>query len=705
MKNILQIPWPWRFALVLLVTIVLSFVVARHLTIEQDVVASIERSRPDEAALFHQLQSRGLFQDRVFIKWLNTDPQLREETLKALEEAAYRPVSNIALPALEAADVYRLLPFFPSDKLKDLLSVERLDQILSEVRSGLSLPGGVGMVKMLASDPLLLSRELPKLMGSAGEGGDVLVAQRVGPLDFEKVRKLYAFMQAHDSQFLFLAGDFFALENRDCVQRDITLCTVLSLGLGLLFFRFFCRQWRVLLFLMLGTAFASGLGLLVTRWVDPMIYGLVLAFASTFVSFNTEALVHLAGLNLRSSPRALVGMASAIGTTLLGFFILLASSLDMARQMAILSLASLVGFLIFLAIFADEMQKISFRSVSLPLLKMKRTPSLMLCAGLVAVIASLPKPAYRTDLSSFRYSSSFLDAAVERFSAAFNRLDLQNVQALPLIGDPVGTYAGWQAAGLLEEDRFHPLQLYRTLDEQASLQSSLRPSVAKAIEYLELGLVSIGVKLTFKRDFIDQKEGLDAQSYLKLWNRIGPLPWTLEAGNQTYLLVFGRQVPLNAQALPLHPKLFYEWLLADLSRNIGQLFMWGILAMLLYLIPWQRDLHRLALIFTPLLASILVMQLFFWASGRTINIVHIMGASLVIAVALDYSSILVSNEHEASEQGKVVLTGGLTLTSFGSLLVASHPVLRELGLTVFIGSGVAWLFALFCRQSSEAIHK
>jgi predicted exporter len=45
----------------------------------------------------------------------------------------------------------------------------------------------------------------------------------------------------------------------------------------------------------------------------------------------------------------------------------------------------------------------------------------------------------------------------------------------------------------------------------------------------------------------------------------------------------------------------------------------------------------------------------------------------------------------------VLLTGLCTLATFGVLVLARHPVMRELGITVAIGCGVSLAFALFVR--------
>jgi len=88
-----------------------------------------------------------------------------------------------------------------------------------------------------------------------------------------------------------------------------------------------------------------------------------------------------------------------------------------------------------------------------------------------------------------------------------------------------------------------------------------------------------------------------------------------------------------------------------------------------------------------------------WArvGGFHVNIIHVMGWSLVIALAIDYTAVAVSSDHAPAETSKVLLTGLSTLATFGVLAFARHPVLRDLGFTVLLGCGLSLLLALFVR--------
>jgi len=699
MKSLANIPRRWRWLGMLLLTALLNGLAFYKMPIEEDVVASIERSRPKEADLFRQVQELGLFQNRLFIQILK--PDLANELREKLPDFGYELVSLEPKAQPHHARLLQLLPFLPESRQEALLNEARIGPLVDQTLQALSLPGGVGLVRMLEQDPLGIGIELSQMLGTPSSQGSesFLVAVRSGPLDFEKVGGLYKYLRVHDKDLQFLSGDFFALENKETVQRDIAVCSLASLILGGLCFYAFSRQLKVLALLLVGTLFSTAIGLLVARGIDGVIYGLVLAFGSTFFSFNNESLVHGAGITRHHSRAAIIGMASAIGTTILGFLVLLFSASHMARQMALISLGSLIGFILFLVVFHDDVRGLVFRSVSLKRVSWTRKPSYAFCLVLFVMIFALPKPGFRTDLASFRFTSPYLEQQVERFTQATARFDFSGLQAVPLTPNTLADFQTWDRADRLQTNMFHPLRLYLDENEQAARLAVITPRLKQWLSQLQRALLEAGVRVNLPEVPV---EALSVPAFLQLWSRLTPLPWTLTSDARDYLLLNTRQAQLLEAAIPLHPKYFYEWILNELAAQIGQLFLVGLALMVLYLIPWQRSAHKIALIFMPLLVALLVLQILFVLTDRSINIVHIMGASLVIAVALDYSSVLISTEHDPQDQGKVVLTGGLTLTSFGSLLLASHPLLCELGLIVFVGTGVAWVFALLsCRAEEE----
>lgn len=685
-----SIPFLWRCVLVGLLTLGLAGFAYKNLKIEQDIVASLDKSRPEEAALFHKIQGSGFFQDQLYLRFLNNDPKVREALTVALAEANYA-LKDSSTPSLsDPAELYSFLAFLPDETFQKLVSAEHRKDVVQEIKSWINAPGGLSLIKLINQDPLLLSRELPKLIGLEGPSDPPLIAKRKGDLDWEKTRKLYEFMQKEDKNFDYLGGDFFALENYDAVQHDIWLVTVLSTILSLIVFRIFCRQWSLLLFLICGTLLSAVVALLFAEASYGALYGLILAFASTFVSFNNEALVHLSGINWQKPERTtLIAVLSAIGTTIIGFLVLLVSSSHLTKQLGLLSLGSLLGFLGFLWIFRDKLETMEFRSLDLPSWIWRKKTLVGSFTLLITLFLALPKPALKTNLEEFRFATPYLIGATEKFAAGYKALSFEALHAVPK-----EDFENLEKSGFVDETIFHPLRYFANEETQKRRLEERLPQLAEYQRALSAEMESEGLRSSFAPS---QSLTLDRSEYLSFWQKLMPLPWE----SPDHYLVFLKADSDFPSAIPMHPRAFYEYILNDLSKNLALLFAFGLGAMLFYLIPWQRSLSKILLIFLPLLLALIVLQLLFYFTDRNLTILHIMGLSLVISVALDYGSVLVSTDHNPKEQGKVFLTGALTLCSFGSLLFARHPVLHELALVVFIGTLVSWLMALFTRNELQ----
>jgi predicted exporter len=148
---------------------------------------------------------------------------------------------------------------------------------------------------------------------------------------------------------------------------------------------------------------------------------------------------------------------------------------------------------------------------------------------------------------------------------------------------------------------------------------------------------------------------------------------------------------------PVTPRRYYNSLLTSLSKELGWLFLAGLAVMAIYLAWLQRSVVKVLYVFSPLALASLAFALWARLGGFPINILHVMGASLVIALAIDYTAVAVSSDHAPEENSKVLLTGLSTLATFGVLAFACHPVLRGLGFTVLLGCGLSLLLALFLR--------
>jgi len=675
----------------------------RGTRVEDDLIRSLGHPDPAARALFDRYQERSPFRGKIFVEEGALAPREREELAGTLRAAGYREVALFAPP--ERTRVLALAPLLPAEEVAALLGEAALRRRVEQALSLAMLPGGDAALADLQADPVGLGAALlARLGGGPRSGGGpppppLRVFESPRPLDLGKVEQVHARLAALAPRVHFIGGDFFSWENYRAVLRDVVLCSTLTLVLNLAVFFFFTGRWVLLGLLLLGSVVSNVTGLLAIRLVYPEVFAVVLAYTSTFVGFNNESLVHLAGVEGDWRPRALLGIWSAIGTTLIGFLVLLLGRSVLVRQMALGSIGALVGFLAFLVPYWSTLKTARFRGFDWPKLTVPRWAPGALCAAAAAGVVAVGVPRVETRIEEFRYQTPLLEAQLDHFSRRLDDLSLENVVALPVEGSARAALDALARQGLADPER-HPLALHRPEAEQERSLAALRERYPAAVARVEESLAAAGVRIDADPAVAAALRPVDEWAFLEAAGEIGPVRWTDVAGGRRWLFA-GLRPGISAAARPdllaMSPRHHFDALLTGLSRELGWLFLGGLGAMAAYLAWLQRSLPRVLYVFAPLFLGALAFAIHARVTGGTLNIVHIMGFSLVIALALDYTAVAVSADHGPVEISKVLLTGLSSLATFGVLILARHPVLRDLGTTVVIGCGVALLFALLVR--------
>ena len=84
--------------------------------------------------------------------------------------------------------------------------------------------------------------------------------------------------------------------------------------------------------------------------------------------------------------------------------------------------------------------------------------------------------------------------------------------------------------------------------------------------------------------------------------------------------------------------------------------------------------------------------------GIQFNLFNVIATILIIGLGVDYGIFMVCkiSETYGHDTDRAVLFSGLTtLAGFGALILARHPALHSIGLTVILGIGAAIPSALF----------
>ncbi len=132
-------------------------------------------------------------------------------------------------------------------------------------------------------------------------------------------------------------------------------------------------------------------------------------------------------------------------------------------------------------------------------------------------------------------------------------------------------------------------------------------------------------------------------------------------------------------------------------RTATWLSLAGVAAMALLLWLALRSLRRVARVLAPLLAAVVVVSAGLVAAGVQLNLLHLIGMMLVIAVGSNYALFF---DRGATRGGiaprtlaSLVFANLTAVAGFGPLLLAGVPVLTALGATVAPGALLALLFS------------
>ncbi len=136
---------------------------------------------------------------------------------------------------------------------------------------------------------------------------------------------------------------------------------------------------------------------------------------------------------------------------------------------------------------------------------------------------------------------------------------------------------------------------------------------------------------------------------------------------------------------------------------------WSGLLMLAVLGIGLRSVSRTLRVLGAVGAALLVTVAGLAAAGVRLSLVHLVALQLVAGVGLDYALFFARRLLDAEERARTLRTlitcNAMTVLTFGLLAGCQTPLLRDIGLTVAVGAGLAMAFAfLFAGAAPHEEH-
>jgi predicted exporter len=153
---------------------------------------------------------------------------------------------------------------------------------------------------------------------------------------------------------------------------------------------------------------------------------------------------------------------------------------------------------------------------------------------------------------------------------------------------------------------------------------------------------------------------------------------------------------------------FREEVSAAIEKDFSRFILFaGLVVVGLLAVLFRRPGKILAAL-VPVVTGLVMMFGIMGMLGLTFNLFNIIAAILVIGLGVDYGIFMVHRQEEGIDRatGQAVLVSGLTtLAGFGALVLARHPALHSIGVTVLLGIGTAIPAALLVIPALYQVEK
>jgi predicted exporter len=531
-----------------------------------------------------------------------------------------------------------------------------------------------------------------------------------------------------------VSGHAYTQANATTIQKDMSRVLIAS-GVGvLLLFLLFLRSIRAL-FVYLLPLFSFAVALLVCVFVYDQVSGITIGFGAVLLGITIDFGLHVY-FALRKVSNSTEETLRAVArpvlfgalTSLAAFSVLLSSELPGQRQLALFAMAGIASALILALVFLphflgkqSENRQVSRLQIKphiytrVPLLRV----TILMSWFVITLVAAfqIQQLSINGDLRKLSYQSETIRQNEADLAAAWGNMRgraLIFAKGKELQSALRSNEQVWQL--LKSQDQTGIVSLAPLLPTQETMQTRRdiwQDFWVQRRAAVEESLIKYG-----------HVYGFSAAAFEPFWSQIQQPPDTFgvaqlqQLGFQDLLdnlLLEDENGYQVISLLPDNPELILalEGQLASLpgvtlvsqsrfgrqlSREIGadfnQFILSAGLAVLFLLLVLFRRIRPLLLALLPVLTGLVVMFGAMAWLGLELNLFNVVASILIIGLGVDYGIFMVCHGQQQQQQelasARAVLVSGLTtLVGFGALVLAEHPALHSIGLTVLLGISAA----------------
>lgn len=580
---------------------------------------------------------------------------------------------------------------------------------------------------------------------------------------FERARQAHAAAARAPLQLRMTGPGVFAVQARELIKDEALRLSLLSSALIVSFLLLVYRSPTVLLLSLLPVASGALAGVAAVAAGFGVVHGVTLGFGVTLIGESVDYSVYLLIQGQQASgtgrdeaawrsafwPTIRLGMLSSV----VGFASLLPSSFPGLAQLGAYSIAGLVAAALVtrfvLPLILPAQLRIAnvaplgtaFLALTARLQRLRVLPWLLAGAALLVLLFT-HRQLWSSELAALNPVPAEAQAFDARTRADLGAPDVRTVvvvsapsdeAALELAEDASAALAPLVAAGELASVDSPARYLPSERTQRARLAAlpeaeALRASLAVAVKDLPVSAAKLSgfvadvaaaraAPLLHREDLdgTTLAAGVDALLIPRAgrWSALLPLE-AKHAGPGAYEVDLARVAaalaPLQRggrEVVVLDLKRESDALYGGYLREAVRLSLAGLVAIGVLLAVTLRSASRVLRVLAPLALAVLVVTAAFALSGHAMNILHLVGLLLIVAIGSNYAlffdrgAALGDATARARTAASLLVANLSTVAAFGVLAFSSVPVLSAVGQTVAPGTLLALLFAALLARRAE----
>ena len=590
------------------------------------------------------------------------------------------------------------------------------------------------------------------LLYSDADGGDLDGQQRAIQTVEQRFAQIRDSLQIPAANLYLSGPGRFAVASRDAIRADVTRLSTVGAGMILAILLIAFRSLAALALALVPIASAVLAGAAAVALSFGSIHALTMGFGTTLIGEAVDyALYHLVrSASSEPAPQSAFWRTIRLGvmTSMVGFAALLFTGFPGLAQMAVFSIAGLLVAALVTRWILPALTPTHFKAKSLvPLDRLAQAALLRLPRFRVLAVALLVAAAavalargdrlWDNDIASLNPVSRAAQQLHQDLQDALGApaADLMLVvssgsqaQTLRACDDLAKLLDGWVAAGKLAgfespSTILVPPALQQARTDALPDEKTLRDRLQQAAQGLPLRVERLDgfvadvqaarlLKPLTRADLVQTQIGLRVESLLAGSDDdsaaiISLRPTTAGAIDVQQLRALLPKLP-DAQISVLQLKEETDKLYGGYLREARALSMVGALAIVALLAASIRSWRGVLRVCTPLLGAVVLLIGGFALAGKAMNLLHLVGLLLVVAIGSNYALFLYSLRSGALSQtpsqgtlASLLLANLTTLAGFLVLSLSQVPLLSALGTTVGLGAALSLVLSAVWIGAAE----